>query len=188
MKCIGPTSSTRSRLRVGAVSLLMWLGITPTLAACSDPVRNAVIDSLGSEDPSVRRGPLHRPGQPCVACHSEAGGASPFSLAGTVVTEFAAKKPVGNVSVAIVDAARRTFTATTNCAGNFFIRESEYAPTYPAWVTIRLGTLEREMSSPWYREGSCATCHVHPRSETSSGPVYIIEDPMTETLPPSQCN
>jgi hypothetical protein len=151
-------------------------------------VSDAVIASLGAEDPAVRVGPLHRPGQPCVACHSESGGASAFSLAGTVVTEFTSKKPVGGVTVAIVDATRRTFTATTNCAGNFFIRESDFTPTYPAWVTIRLGMLEREMSSPWYREGSCATCHAYPRSQTSSGPVYIIEDPAMETLPPGECN
>lgn len=184
---IGPSCWLSTRARLGAVALTMTLGM-PMLAGCGDPVHDALIESLGSEDPAVPVGPLHRPGQPCVACHREGGEASAFSFAGTVVTEVTSDKPVGEVSVAIIDSARRTFTATTNCAGNFFIRTSEFVPRYPVWTTIRLGEIEREMSSPWYREGSCAGCHVNPRSETSSGPVYLIEDPLTELLPPSRCN
>src|SRR4051794_4421968 len=70
--------------------------------SCGDPVSDARIAALGPEDPGVPPGPLHRPGQPCVVCHSRQGPASPFLVAGTVYSERGSKTPLANVAVDIV--------------------------------------------------------------------------------------
>jgi len=137
----------------------------------------------------VRRGPTHRPGQPCLACHSEGGQASAvFSVAGTVFADANSTKPVDGVAVYLIDTDGVVFTASTNCVGNFYVRPAEFSPHYPLWVTMRTGKVQRDMESPAYREGGCAACHIDPRSPSSAGHVYMIDDPTVETLPPSGCN
>lgn len=155
---------------------------------CSDPVRDTAIEELGPETPGVPSGPLHRPGQPCVLCHSDAGGEEPFSLAGTVYVDAATARPIDGVEVRIVDSSGRKFSTVTNCAGNFMVRPSEYSPNFPCWVSLRSGDVFREMSSPIYREGSCAACHKEPRGPSSAGRVYLIDDPTIEKPPVSQCH
>jgi hypothetical protein len=143
---------------------------------------------LGPENPDVRPGPLHRPGQPCVLCHDAEGGATPFTLGGTVYVDATSNVPIGDVAVIVIDADRAVFTSVTNCAGNFFVRPAEFAPRYPIWVSMRGGDVHRSMESPAYREGSCAGCHADPRSKSSVGHVYLIDDPAVEMRPPNRCN
>ncbi len=160
------------------------------IASCGDPVRDEAVSALGPENPSVPRGPMHRPGQPCLLCHRQGGAASAFGVAGTVFMTAAAQKPVANVTVLIFDATGTgaAFTATTNCAGNFFSRADEYTPTYPIWATLRAGRIQRDMNSPAHREGSCAGCHTASTGPTSPGPVYLLDDPTTQSAPAGQCN
>jgi hypothetical protein len=169
---------------------LAWLfyGLAFNFTSCGDPVPDATVASLGHEDPGVPPGPLHRPGQPCLACHRDGGKASNFSIAGTVYKDILSRNPVGNVSVTIIDSVNGTFTATTNCAGNFYVKTDEFAPIYPVWMSMRAGTVQRDMASPSFREGSCAGCHTDPRGPASPGHVYLIEDPTVDMAPPSQCN
>jgi hypothetical protein len=169
--------------RVAAACLL-----TGPLAGCGDPVRDDAIAALGPEEPGVRPGPSHRPGQPCVLCHDQGEKAPPFSLAGTVYVDAMSNTPIGDVSVIILDAAGAEFTTITNCAGNFFIRPEEFTPTYPIWINMRAGAVHRSMETASYREPSCAACHSDPRSRTSAGHVYLIDDPTVETAPASRCN
>ena len=156
--------------------------------SCGDPVRDDGVAALGPETPGVPRGSEHRPGQPCLLCHSDDGQSRPFSVAGTVYLDAASQKPADNVAVQIIDAQRTVFTAITNCVGNFYVQPSQFSPTYPIWVTMRAGNVQRDMDSPSYREGSCAACHTDPRGPTSAGHVYLIDDPAVETAPPSRCN
>ena len=97
---------------------------SPCSCSCTDPVRDQQIERLGGEDPRVPPGPEHRPGQPCVLCHSDGGPASDlkFAIAGTI---FETSSPESNgaegVKVFFIDAAsahadatRRTPPATSS--------------------------------------------------------------------------
>lgn len=168
---------------------LLTLALLGTLfVACGDPVRDSEMDALGSEVPGVPRGPLHRPGQPCVLCHSDSGGERPFSLAGTVYINAALATPIDGVEVHVVDSLGRKFSTVTNCAGNFIVRPADYSPNFPFWVTLRSGDVFREMDTPIYRERSCAACHSDPRGPASAGHVFLIDDPLVEKTPVSQCH
>ena len=165
----------------------MGYALALPMVSCGDPVQDNAIAALGPEDPNIPRGPLHRPGQPCLLCHQPGGEAKPFSSAGTVYMTISGQKPVANVSVIIIDAAGTEFTATTNCAGNFFATLDQYAPAYPIWASLRAGRIQRDMDSPAHREGSCAGCHTGTVGPSSPGPVYLLDDPTTQSPPPGQC-
>jgi len=167
--------------------LLRLALLGPLLGGCGDPVRDSAVDRLGPEVSGVPKGPLHRPGQPCLLCHSDAGGEEPFSLAGTVYIDAPSATVIDGVEVHIVDSAGKKFSTVTNCAGNFIARPSDYSPDFPCWVSLRSGNVLREMDSPIYREGSCAACHSDPRNPASAGHVFLIDDPTIEQAPVSKC-
>jgi len=188
-----PPMSFTHRARVVIGRLSGWRGVAVSavaalgLMSCGDPVTDDAIAALGPEAADVPPGPLHRPGQPCLLCHRDGGQAPAFTLAGTVVANVTSEVPVAGVSILVVDAANTRFTMLSNCAGNFFVTSQEYAPHYPVWFSVRDGAIQRDMQSPAYREGSCGACHTRPVSPSSPGPVYVIQDPALETLPPSPC-
>lgn len=166
----------------------MMASLVLAASACVDPVQDEAVSALGPEAPGVKPGPMHRPGQPCVLCHSDQGTAEPtFSLGGTVYIDAMSNTPVGAVSVEILDVEGKSFTTTTNCAGNFFVRTDEFTPAFPIWLALRAGMVYRSMDTASYREGSCATCHYDPTGASSPGHVFLIDDPTTEMPPPSQC-
>jgi hypothetical protein len=118
-------------------------------------------------------GPLHRPGQPCLVCH-DSGEASAFTVAGTVYAREGSETPLNGVTVRLIDAEDRRFEAVTNCAGNFFVRPSQFVPRYPLWITLAVGAQTIDMESPAFREGSCAACHAEPKGPASAGQVYFL--------------
>jgi hypothetical protein len=139
------------------------------LAACTDPVRDREIEALGGEDPNVPIGPDHRPGQPCVLCHSEGGPASdkPFAVAGTVYeTPSRASRGAEGIVVKFVDARRRgpRTSPRTGLSGNFFVPESDWPElTYPFAVGLYRDGQEEpvvRMTTLVNREPSCNACHV----------------------------
>lgn len=157
------------------------------LFACSDPVVDDARDALGPEQPGVPTGPLHRPGQPCVLCHSKSGpGELVMRFGGTVYKYPAVAEPLAGAIVEFTDSDARTYTAATNCAGNFFVQPRDFDPSYPVWVKLLFGGIEVEMSSPIFREGSCAGCHAPETSPSSPGQVYFAPDP-TIAFPPDGC-
>lgn len=129
-----------------------------------DPVAQDVIDALGDEKgtPSAS----HRPGQPCLACHSKYGGAKPeLAVGGTVYTlDPMTKKiaPAKNIRVIIQDSSENggtTRRACTNAAGNFFVAKENWQDiVYP--LTPTAGGIT--MVSLVGRDGSCASCHKLP--------------------------
>lgn len=137
--------------------------------ACTDPVRDRQIAALGGEDPAVPIGPDHRPGQPCVLCHSAGGPAEdkPFAVAGTVYETAAPGSPgAEGVIVKFVDAvqsAPRT-SPRTGPSGNFYVPESDWPElTFPFRVGLYLEGQTRpvqEMQTLVNREPSCNACHV----------------------------
>jgi len=176
--------------RAGCQVLGSALRVSLLIAAvvgCGDPVRDQAIEALGPEAPGVPPGPFHRPGQPCLLCHSDASKAPPFSFAGTVYIDAASLTPIDEVRVNLVDSLGGRFSSITNCAGNFFVRPQEYALEGPSWVSLQRDGVLREMETPIYRDGSCAGCHVDPVGPASAGHVFLIDDPMVEEAPLSRC-
>lgn len=174
------------------------LGCALLSACASDPVREQAIDDLGPEAPGVHPGPLHRPNQPCLLCHDGSGpGNAIFSLAGTIYAEQKSLTPLPNAIVHFVDSKKRHYQTATNCAGNFFVDPDDFSPAFPVWMSIQFGNfidpisktpkpLVIPMSSPSFREGSCAKCHRDPASGDSVGHIFL-EPVLPAPLPPSGC-
>lgn len=154
------------------------------LVAC-DPVHDDAVSALGGETPGVRRGPLHRPGQPCILCHDGAlGDPQRFAVAGTVFQTPGGKVPAVNATVTLTDANGTTIQVVTNAAGNFYVTPTQYDPVVPMQVavaesggttakmqTVVAGNLAEEPNN-----GSCASCHFDPAGATSPGHVCITLD------------
>ncbi len=175
---------------LAALSAFMMLG-----NACGDPVHDDLVSALGAENPKVPTGPLHRPGQPCMACHGGRGPAkSAFSMAGTVFALIDKTDPLSGVvvnlkdSVAYPDPNSKGIDTTTNAAGNFFLHSDEFTPAYPVHVKLSHPTAPAGAGKVMYshvgRDGSCASCHHDPVGTESPGHIYFADDP--SGLPPSQ--
>ena len=157
--------------------------------ACGDPVQDKAIAALGPESDDVERGPLHRPGQPCLDCHDGSHDSANFSVAGTLFRDPEHALPVANVDVELIDSAQRTFTTQSNCAGNFFVTPDDFAPHFPLWVTLRRGDAPpNDMGSPMHKNGNCNACHSDPPSPSSAGIVWVEFDPTTAATIPVGCN
>jgi hypothetical protein len=140
------------------------------LAACNPVVEDAV-DALGPEAAGVRRGPLHRPGQPCLLCHDgDIGDPPQFTVAGTVFDDPVDLDGADGITVTMTDANDSMYEATTNAAGNFYVTPDQWNPTFPLHVSLSNGLV---MSSEIGRNGACAFCHVNPASPSSPGPVVL---------------
>ena len=166
---------------------VLLVGCWGALAALAcDPVQDSLVASLGPEASGVSRGPNHRPGQPCLACHHDGGQARPsFSIAGTIYREKTAIVALADVDIELTDNAGHKFVARSNCAGNFYVGPDMFSPTFPVWVGLRDGSHSITMESPIYREGSCATCHSEPASPMSAGHVYLTDEPEKAALFPA---
>lgn len=131
-------------------------------ASCTDPVKDRAIERLGDET-GAGPGPEHRPGQPCVLCHSDGGPASDYKFAvGGTVFETSAPNSRGasGVRVLFIDASSAQRETTTNSVGNFFIRESEWPDlTFPFKVGLLADNKPIPMTTTVNREGSCNFCH-----------------------------
>ena len=180
----GRVSSCASLL--GAIFLAFGACDAPDFL--QDPLERAKVAALGPEDPAIPVGPLHRAGQPCAVCHRPGGLASPHTASGTVYRDPLARIAVADVVVALIDAGGRTYSTKTNCAGSFYVKDTEFTPTYPFWVSVQLGEFPWKMSSPIHREASCAACHVDPAGPTSAGHVFLTnDDTMFATIPLRPC-
>ena len=140
------------------------------LCACSDPVHAQQKAALGGEVAGVPHGPTHRPGQPCLVCHSN------FSVAGTVYFDPIDKKGARDVLVVLTDSQGREHTVGTNEVGTFIVRTGEWQPVYPMKVVLEYGGVRTPMTADIGRDGACATCHFDPAGPTSPGHVYLSTD------------
>jgi hypothetical protein len=140
-----------------------------SVASCwNDPAYDRVLDELPEEtgEPSA----LHRPGQPCVACHASYEGAEPaLAVGGTIYTSVdgGGVAPLAGVLVVVSDSAGAQRKACSNGAGNFHILADNWADVaFP--LTVHAG--DRTMRSLIGRDGSCASCHKLP-GPTSLDPI-----------------
>ncbi len=150
------------------------------LVAC-DPVKSDAVNALGDEAPGVRRGPLHRPGQPCIVCHDGAiGDPQEFSVAGTIYQTQNSTTPADNARVTLTGTDGTSITTTTNAAGNFYLQPREFTPVYPLKVSVTWnGSKVVEMKTRIGRDGSCAFCHTDPAGPTSAGHIFVPADGAT---------
>ncbi len=161
-------------------SLLLPIALVATLAvSCTDPVKDHAIERLGPEQGGVSEGPEHRPGQPCVLCHSDGGPASnhKFAIAGTIFETAAGDKGAANVGVYFIDAASAERKVYTNGVGNFYVPEGDWPDlTFPFKTGLRRDkdAAGLPMQSTINREGSCNFCHQLPGADSreSIGPIF----------------
>ena len=153
--------------------------IVPILGAC-DPTHADQVAALGDEAPNVRRGPTHRPGQPCLLCHDGAiGDPQQFSVAGTIYQTAGDGTGADGVSVTMTDATGSSFRALTNSAGNFYVTPNQWTPTFPIQAQIcshdpcESTDVKVTMRTLISRDGSCSGCHVDPASDVSPGRVVL---------------
>jgi len=173
---------------------LRFLGAGLVVLACSDPVTSAELDALPPENPNVPIGQYHRAGQPCVVCHNPSGPASAddFSLGGTVFAQAATLVGVNNATVAFTDTTGSQFTTTTNCVGNFFVRKSDWDPSFPIFARVFNSTDEVTMQGQIGRERSCANCHSDPDPSSPEyfsqvGHIFLYGAGETPPPPASDC-
>ncbi len=136
-------------------------------------------------------GPEHRPGQPCLLCHT-----GRFVVAGTVYAHATDAAGMPSAAVHIEDAAQppHSFTVHTNGAGNFMVEargggtvasEQDRGRVDVPWtlvfplrvdVTAPAATARTPMRSFIEREGSCAGCHTATAGPASPGKVFAIPE------------
>ncbi len=153
--------------------------LLPLLSCSFDPVVNDAVAALGGEAPGVRRGPTHRPGQPCLLCHDGAIGDPPaFSVAGTIYQVPSNAVPASGAIVSFTDATGSTKTATTNTVGNFYLTPSQWNPTFPlsGITVVNTAGVKVTMQSSVGWSGGCSTCHFDPAGPGSPGHVCIYLD------------
>jgi len=178
-------------------ALLLSAAALAAFVGCGNRAVDERIAVLGDEDPNVPPGEFHRPGQPCLLCHGEYLREEPvMSVGGTIYavpTNTADERPlpVKGVKVKLTDSFGDSHVTGTNCAGNFFIPESEWKPAFPLRAEIEYpvpGSLETTkrvvMSTRISRDGSCAGCHVGPPNQGSPGYVFCAETQPTPAFDP----
>jgi hypothetical protein len=128
-------------------------GQPPRAAAglAAPPGRVALLGGAGDE--------FMLPGFDCQACHRVGGtaAAKPWSASGTVFATRPGDVPAELVTVTIDDAQGRSFVATTNRVGNFFLSEGIAFGT-AARVQISKDGVTRRMDEE-LPHGSCNGCH-----------------------------
>jgi hypothetical protein len=160
------------------------LSVALTALAACDPVHDDAIAALGPEAPGVRRGPLHRPGQPCLLCHDGAiGDPQRFTVAGTVYQTPGRQVASVGATVGLTDTNGSSIELQTNGAGNFYATPSQYDPAFPIQTTVRVpgGETVRmqtliEGNGTVEPTGSCASCHFDPPRQDSPGHVCVTLD------------
>ena len=160
----------------GMTKFLLVAASAAVSPGCVDPTHDAAVNALGPEDPNVPRGPNHRPGQPCLACHGSEGPAShEFSIGGTVYMVRGQPAPAMGATVQLEDINGSVANPQTNAVGNFYIPVGEWTPVYPMIpLNVTLGSAIQQMSTHIGRDGSCADCHAEPLSPTTAGHIYVM--------------
>lgn len=147
-------------------------------SACRDPTLDAKIEALGPDPGPYEEGEKHRAGFPCTWCHSRAGGTDPyFDLAGTVYEDKDAPVGLPGVTVRLFDGKGRQKAIETNEVGTFFVEEGALKLEFPLWVRLEHGNETRLMTTPIFRERSCAACHRDPTGPSRRWRIHLKGDP-----------
>ena len=99
-----------------------------------------------------------------------------MSFGGTIYTHLTSTDSAEGATVRVIDADRRSYETTANSAGNFWIPERRFTPTFPVNASVTLGQYSRVMRTTMRLDGSCNSCHVDPESASSPGRVWVLPD------------
>ncbi len=154
-------------------SLPLVLGSGIALAAC------------GSEPKGEHTGPLMRPGQDCLSCHSEGAGrgAPIWSAGGTVYAKADTKADAGVQGVDVLLSApdgSLLEKLVTNEVGNFYT-----ATPLPAGFGVALEYQGQRIAMPCPPPaGLCNACHNNPPIGAAPGRIYVPQgaDPTRPTF------
>jgi hypothetical protein len=150
-----------------------------TCLSCNDPVHDDGVDALGPEATGVPASPTHRPGQPCRACHGGMGPASSeFSAAGTIYLTRTGTAPAVGAHVTLQDATGKKIVLVTNEAGNFYVTQKDYAPSFPLFVRLDLNNQKKVMQTRIGQNAGCGFCHAgaRPAGDPAHMPPIFFED------------
>jgi hypothetical protein len=182
-----PSRASRGRtsrfLAVSSIESALALGFAALASGCFSPVQDDAIEAIGPEPRGLEEGPLHYPGEACLACHGGYGKeAEPtFDVGGTVYATPDSDVAVEGARVTITDAVGVRVELETNCAGNFYLTRSSSPLVFPLRAEVECtlpdGTSRRSvMGTRIQREGSCASCHERgPAKPTGPAQVYCAE-------------
>lgn len=92
------------------------------------------------------------PGEACGSCHSSAGEAAAFGVAGTAYDDRGVA--LDRSRLAITDARGRSVALETNAVGNFFTREPLTPP-----LRVILSKGDASASTAAAPSGDCNSCH-----------------------------
>lgn len=114
-------------------------------------------------------GPLMKPGEPCLSCHTSGGKASEerFTAAGTIFSDGSGGSGLAGATITITGADSSQVTMTSNAAGNFFTEQSIAKP-YTVMVTTETGSATMMSTATsgdcngCHRSGGLAGSHIHP--------------------------
>jgi len=169
-----------------AVSLLLVAGCIGTTP------EEELADQQGGD--RYEDGPIHRPGQRCLACHGEdyTPGGQVFVVAGTVYRRADDADGLAGAEVEVTDDRGEVFSVQSNQTGNFMMSVGEVdadrrgqgwiglarAPAFPLRVVVRYAGMEQSMRNVIHREGACAACHDRAgKGAASNGKVFVEEAP-----------
>lgn len=143
------------------------LGAALNTTACGAPSE----DVSGAAEEAT--GPLMRPGDNCLRCHSEGTGtgAPPWFAGGTVFSAKDASPSEGvlGVDVLLTGADGETLHLVTNEVGNFYTPVVLQKPFHVA-IEYQGKREEMPLSPP---AGSCNACHSLPPVGNAPGRIYV---------------
>lgn len=138
--------------------MMRWSALFLCAAACGVPENN----------------PGMEPGQDCMSCHSAAAktGAPEWTAAGTLFAAPDAQAAGGieGGKIYLTDAAGRSYTLTTNAAGNFYLAEQLAFPLARAEAEFRGRRMAMVAQPP---NGACNSCHTVPAANDAPGRLFV---------------
>jgi hypothetical protein len=134
----------------------------------------AALAACGGED-EMETGPLMRPGENCLACHTQGGEADEhrWTAAGTVFRSPTADPSEGveGAIVRIRGADGNTIELRTNAAGNFYTTERLAADPSPE---VEFEGRLAQMGTVAGANGACNNCHNQPPQNEAPGRIYVL--------------
>ena len=139
------------------------------LVACGAPETTCDVSTDFALSANEVRGPLMRPGQNCLRCHSASGEAKtkPFSFGGTIYPgpDASACAGVAGVTVRVTDSKGTVVTVVSNAVGNFWSAQPLEPPL--SMEAERDGKVAKmPVTAP---TGGCALCHSYPDAVSANG-------------------
>lgn len=155
----GQDSTAADTSTAGDVAATTDIATTQDTAAPEDTA--APVEPACAKKSTVSKGVNMKPGEACIACHTQKGEGAFYTIAGTVyatphvINDCVTTVDYANTHVEVKDANGTIINLPVNSVGNFY-----YSKTVPAPYTVRVvrGTDSMDMVDP-PPSGDCNSCH-----------------------------